>query len=72
MEANGGGATPPAEKPDANGKSDASETSTARALPTPQELLATFERLRAEHQSESERISMLQAQLKGEQGGIHA
>ena len=37
----------------------------ARPLPTPEELLATFETLAAEHRVESQRISNLTAQLKG-------
>lgn len=37
----------------------------ARPLPTPEELLATFETLAAEHRIESQRISNLTAQLKG-------
>lgn len=62
-----GGNTPPAA---ANGdasssSSSSSDSSSKRALPTPEELLATFESLRAEHQAESEKISLLSSQLRG-------
>lgn len=44
---------------------DGASSAPARPLPTPEELLATFETLAAEHRVESQRISNLTAQLKG-------
>lgn len=61
-EANGG-AAPPAAAQVADGAT--SSTPAARKLPTPEEMLATFETLSREHKEEREKIENLTAQLRG-------